>query len=40
MRLSYDTNKGKQELILTRRLAQEINPDTKEEEVVVEMVED
>ena len=40
MRISYDTLKGRQELILTRRLAQEINPDTHEEEVVTELVRD
>lgn len=40
MRISYDTLKGRQELILTRRLAQEINPDTREEEAVTFLVRD
>jgi len=39
-KLSYDTSRGKQELILSRRLAQETNPDTHQEEVVTEMVRD
>ena len=40
LRLSYDTSKGKQELILERRLAQDINPDTREEEAVTFLVRD
>jgi hypothetical protein len=39
-RLSYDTSRGKQELVLERRLAQDINPDTSQEEVVTELVRD
>ena len=39
-RLSFDTSKGRQELILTRRLAKEVNPDTREEESIVDMVRD
>jgi hypothetical protein len=39
-RLTYETSKGKQELILTRRLAKEINPDTKQEETITQMITD
>ena len=39
-RLTYQTSQGPQELILTRRLAQDINPDTGEKEIVTEMVRD
>ena len=39
-KLSFDTSRGQQELILTRRLAQDINPDTHEEEAVTFLVRD
>jgi ATP-dependent Lon protease len=39
-KLSFDTSRGKQELILTRRLAQDINPDTHRKETVVDIVRD
>jgi hypothetical protein len=39
-KLTFQTSQGDQELILTRRLAKEVNPDTHEEEVVVNMVRD
>lgn len=40
MKLSYNTSRGKQELILDRRLAQDVNPDTHEEEAVTFLVRD
>jgi hypothetical protein len=39
-KLTYQTSKGEQELILTRRIAKEVNPDTREEESIVDMVRD
>lgn len=39
-KLSFQTSRGQQELILTRRLAKEVNPDTNREEAVTQMVRD
>lgn len=40
MRLTFNTSRGKQELILARQLTHEVNPETSKKETAMNMVED